>query len=121
MVALEQLHEAAESFRLKMNANAQVKKLLAKWSPTIHFTGTDGSACTLTVTIKNGEALEARKERVGQADLEVLGTSQDLYDIFSGRLNPTQKYLDGEIRVKGNQSDVIKLDAITMLLWPEED
>jgi len=28
-------------------------------------------------------------------------------------------YLSGDILVKGHQADVIKLDAITMIIWPE--
>jgi hypothetical protein len=40
--------------------------------------------------------------------------------MFEGRLDPTPKYLSGEILVKGHQADVIKLDAITMIIWPED-
>jgi hypothetical protein len=30
-----------------------------------------------------------------------------------------QKYLRGEIKVKGSQEDVMRLDAISYVIWPE--
>ncbi len=46
-------------------------------------------------------------------------TSEDLCNMFWGDLNPSQKYLQGEIRVKASQEDVVRLDAITMIIWPD--
>ena len=39
--------------------------------------------------------------------------------MFWGDLNSVQKYLRGEIVVKGSQEDVMRLDAISYVIWPE--
>jgi hypothetical protein len=39
--------------------------------------------------------------------------------MFWGDLNPVQKYLRGEIAVKGSQEDVMRLDAISYVIWPD--
>jgi hypothetical protein len=39
--------------------------------------------------------------------------------MFWGDLNPSQKYLDGLIKVKATQEDIMRLDAITMIIWPD--
>ncbi|MCC6751796.1 MAG: SCP2 sterol-binding domain-containing protein [Deltaproteobacteria bacterium] len=120
MPTAAELLQAANEFREKMNGHPKVRKLLKRWSPTLHFTASDDAAAKLSLRIDGGEAGPAVEGHQGSCDLEVLGTAQDLGDMFRGRINPTQKYLNGEIRVKGHQADIIKLDAITMIIWPEE-
>jgi putative sterol carrier protein len=120
MPTAAEILEVANDFRAKMNAHPKIRKLLKRWSPTLHFTASDDPAVKLSLRIDGGEAGPALEGHQGTRDLEVLGTAQDLGDMFRGRLNPTQKYLNGELRVKGHQADIIKLDAITMILWPEE-
>ncbi|MCC6763904.1 MAG: SCP2 sterol-binding domain-containing protein [Deltaproteobacteria bacterium] len=120
MSSAAELIQAANSFRDLMNDNPRIQKLLKRWSPTLHFTATDDAAARLSLRIDGGKAGPAEEGHQGRCDLEVLGTAQDLGDMFRGRMNPTQKYLNGEIRVKGHQADIIKLDAITMIIWPEE-
>jgi hypothetical protein len=39
--------------------------------------------------------------------------------MFWGDLNPTQKYLSGELQIKGSQEDIMRLDAISAVIWPE--
>ena len=45
--------------------------------------------------------------------------SETFCDMFWGDLNPVQKYLRGEITVKGSQEDVMRLDAISYVIWPD--
>jgi len=49
----------------------------------------------------------------------VTSESETFCDMFWGDLNPVQKYLRGEIKVKGSQEDVMRLDAISYVIWPD--
>ena len=51
--------------------------------------------------------------------MAVTAKSEVLCDMFWGDLNPNSKYLAGEIRVKASQEDIMRLDAITMVIWPD--
>lgn len=112
--------KAAIDFKDRMNDNMKVRKLLKRWNPRIHF-DTKDSGVKLTFTMSGGMAVSAEEGHVGDADLTVtFPTAADLVDMFSGRLDPTPMYLSGDVLVKGHQADVIKLDAITMIIWPEK-
>jgi hypothetical protein len=39
--------------------------------------------------------------------------------MFWGDINPMPKYLRGEIQVRGSQEDIMRLDAISYVIWPE--
>ena len=67
----------------------------------------------------NGEIVSFEAGASGAPDIIVTTTSENLCDMFWGDLNPSQKYLSGEIKVKATQEDVIRLDAITMIIWPD--
>ena len=47
-------------------------------------------------------------------------SSETLCDMFWGDLNPAQKYLRGELKLKASQEDVMRLDAINLIIWPED-
>ncbi|MBW2364618.1 MAG: SCP2 sterol-binding domain-containing protein, partial [Deltaproteobacteria bacterium] len=66
-----------------------------------------------------GEITKIENEAQGTPDVIIEGTSEDLCDMFWGDINPTQKYLKGEIKVKGSQEDIMRIDAITAIIWPE--
>lgn len=111
--------KAANDFKDKMNENMKVRKLLKRWNPLIHFDTRD-SDVRLTFKMSEGMAVSVEEGHIGDAELAVtFPTVIDLIDMFSGKLDPTSMYLSGDILVKGHQADVIKLDAITMIIWPE--
>ncbi len=121
MKSNQDILEGANDFRHKVNENEKVRKLLKRWSPVIHFETKD-SEIAITVDMKGGQVSSVEEGYIGDADLVVLfPTTEDLNDMFYGKLDPTPMYLSGDILVKGHQADVIKLDAITMIIWPEED
>ncbi len=53
------------------------------------------------------------------ADLLVEGASGVLVSIFSGASTPTEPYMSGDLRVRGAQDDVMRLDIIALLIWGE--
>ena len=50
-------------------------------------------------------------------DVVVTGTSEDFCDMFWGDLNPSEKYMSGEITLQGSQEDVMRIDAISMVAF----
>ena len=40
-------------------------------------------------------------------------------DFPDREFGPVQKYLRGEITVQGSQEDVMRLDAISAVIWPD--
>jgi len=119
MTDINECLKAANEFKDKMNASKKIRKLLKRWKPLMHFE-TDDSDVKLTFEMSEGIAVDVREGHVGEADLVVtFPTAGDLVNMFIGKLDPTPMYLSGDILVKGHQADVIKLDAITMIIWPE--
>jgi len=51
-----------------------------------------------------------------QPDLIVRGSSEDLTDIFWGDANPASNYMQGAIKVQGSQENVMRLDAMAMMI-----
>jgi putative sterol carrier protein len=70
------------------------------------------------MVVVTGEITAFQVGQDGTPDIVVQATSEDLCDMFWGDLNPSQKYLRGEIIVKASQEDVMRLDAISMIIWP---
>jgi putative sterol carrier protein len=71
------------------------------------------------MTVVEGEIVKNGRETEGMPDVVIETDSETLCDMFWGDINPTQKYLKGEIKVKGSQEDVMRIDAITAVIWPE--
>jgi hypothetical protein len=112
--------KAANEFKDRMNGNPKVRQLLKRWNPLMHFDARD-SAVRITFRMSEGMAVSAEEGHRGEADLSVtFPTAGNLVDMFMGRLDPTPMYLSGDILVRGHQADVIKLDAITMIIWPDK-
>lgn len=120
MLDIHESLKAANEFKDKINDNEKIRKLLKRWNSLMHFDAKD-SDVRLTFKMNGGMAESVEEGHIGDADLVVMfPTVKDLVDMFSGRLDPTPMYLSGDILVKGHQADVIKLDAITMIIWPEK-
>ncbi len=121
MVSGQDIIEGAREFRNKVNDNTKVRKLLKRWSPVIHYETRD-SDIAITMDMTGGHIAPIEEGHAGEADLVVIfPTTQEWSDMLRGYLDPTPMYLSGDILVKGHQADVIKLDAITMIIWPDQD
>jgi putative sterol carrier protein len=69
--------------------------------------------------VNRGEITRTCDGHEGVPDIVVTTHSEVFCDMFWGDLNPVQKYLRGEITVKGSQEDVMRLDAISYVIWPD--
>ena len=72
-----------------------------------------------TMTVVAGETTKVEEGLVGTPDIIVTTGSETLCDMFWGDLNPAQKYLSGELKLKASQEDVMRLDAINLIIWPD--
>ena len=55
----------------------------------------------------------------GAPDLVVEAPADVLAAIFGGQAPPTEPYMEGTLRVRGQQDDLMRLDIISLLIWGE--
>ena len=118
MATSEEIMEALADFREQCNNNKRLRRMQRDWSKIIHYKAID-TGDSFTSTVVEGELVKNEAGAVGTPDVVVECDSETMCDMFWGDINPTQKYLRGEIKVKGSQEDVMRIDAITAIIWPE--
>jgi putative sterol carrier protein len=116
LATAEELHEAFAEWRTRSNDNARLTKMVKGWDRVIHFTTTD-TAEGFTMRVQDQRLSELETGHHGQPDVIVTGSSEDFCDLFWGDLNPSEKYLSGEITLLGSQQDVMRIDAISMVAF----
>jgi putative sterol carrier protein len=118
MASAAEILEALADFQKQCNENKRLRKMQRDWTKVLHYTASDtGDAFTMTVVA--GETTGVKPGRQGTPDVVVETDSETLCNMFWGDVNPTQKYMRGEIKVKATQEDVMRIDAITAVIWPE--
>jgi len=118
MASAKEILEALEDFQKQCNENKRLRRMQRDWTKVLHYRATDtGDAFTMTVAA--GESTGVMIGCEGTPDVLVEADSETLCDMFWGDNNPTQKYMRGEIKVKASQEDVMRIDAITAVIWPE--
>ena len=118
MATSQEILEALADYQGQCNENKRLRKMQRDWSKLIHFVAED-TGDKFTMNVVKGEIISFESGTNGTPDIIVTTTSENFCDMFWGDLNPSQKYLQGEIRVKASQEDVVRLDAITMIIWPD--
>ena len=116
MATTEELAEAFDQWRTRSNDNPRLTKMVKGWNRTIHFITSD-TAQTYTMRVEDQALSELAAGAVGQPDVIVTGSSEDFCDMFWGDLNPSEKYMSGEITLAGSQEDVMRIDAISMVAF----
>jgi putative sterol carrier protein len=117
MATREELREALDDYVENASKNERVLRSLKNWNCVIYFEATDINA-SFTMYIRGGKAtvVEGAQE---QPDLIVRGGSEDLANIFWCDENPASNYMQGAIKVQGAQEDVMRLDAMALLIYLE--
>ena len=118
MASGEQILEALADYQIQCNQNARLRRMQRDWTRLLHFHAEETNDW-FTMNVVKGEIVSFESGAQGAPDIVVSSVSENLCDMFWGDLNPSQKYLQGEIRVKATQEDVVRLDAITMIIWPD--
>jgi putative sterol carrier protein len=119
MATREEIAGAYAEWRQRSNANARLKKMVRGWDRVIHFATTD-TTDAFTVEVVGQELSELTFGHVGTPDVIVTGSSEDFCDMFWGDLNPSEKYMSGEIILAGSQHDVMRIDAISMVAFLDQ-
>jgi putative sterol carrier protein len=111
--------EAYADWRERCNGNERLRRMLRGWDRVVHLVATDtGDRFTVQVRDQTLSALADGTDEV--ADLIVTATSEDFADMFWGDLNPSEKYMSGEITLAGAQEDVMRLDAMSMVAFLDQ-
>ena len=118
MATWDELDEALADYTVNCNSNERLRKMQRDWTRMLHFVCQD-TGDTFYMEVDRGEITATGKGHVGVPDIIVTTESETFCDMFWGDLNPVQKYLRGEIAVKGSQEDVMRLDAISYIIWPD--
>ncbi len=118
MATSQDILEALADYKMQCNENKRLRKMQRDWTKLLHFIAED-TGDKFTMNVVKGEIVAYEPGASGAPDIIVTTTSENFCDMFWGDLNPSQKYLQGEIRVKATQEDIVRLDAITMIIWPD--
>ena len=116
MATLEEIREAYAEWRGRSNGNPRLTKMVRGWDRVIQFRTTD-NGLGFTMRVENQQLSELDTEPIEVCDVVVTGTSEDFCDMFWGDLNPSEKYMSGEITLQGSQEDVMRIDAISMVAF----
>ena len=118
MATSQEILQALADYQVNCNDNKRLRRMQRDWTKLLHFNAED-TGDLFTMNVISGEIVSFGAGEEGTPDIIVTTISENLCDMFWGDLNPSQKYLQGEIRVKATQEDVVRLDAITMIIWPD--
>ena len=110
--------KALDDYTISCNTNERLRKMQRDWSRVLHFICSD-TEDTFTMDVDSGEITRTEAGHLGVPDIVVTTDSETFCDMFWGDLNPVAKYLRGEIKVQGSQEDVMRLDAISYVIWPD--
>jgi len=119
MATPQEITEALLDFQVQCNKNERLRRMQRDWSKVIHILAEDSDSQN-TMTVVEGEITKIEESLQGTPDIIVTTNSETLCDMFWGDLNPVQKYLHGELKLKASQEDVMRLDAINLIVWPDE-
>jgi putative sterol carrier protein len=118
MADTKEVLEALQEYTRLSNGNARLRRMNKDWSKVVQLYATDLKQ-NFTMIVQGGEITEVNQGSANSPDIIISATSEIFCDMFWGDLNPTQKYLTGELQVKGSQEDIMRLDAISAVIWPE--
>jgi len=116
MATKQEIIDAYCDWRVRCNENERLKRMLRGWDRVVHLVAVDCDE-SFTVEVKEQQLSEISEGCVGTPDLVVIATSEDFADLFWGDLNPSEKYMSGEIVLRGSQEDVMRLDAMSMVAF----
>lgn len=117
MATHEELREALDDYVAQARKSERVTRSLRSWNCTIYIEAVDlGAGFTMRIQDANVTLSDGAN---GAADLIVKGSSEDLADIFWCDANPASNYMQGAIAVQGPQAHVMRLDAMSLLIYLE--
>jgi len=117
MATREELREALDDYVSQAKKSERVARSLRNWICNIFIETTDIQAA-FTMVIKDRSAA-IYDGQYDQPDLIVRGSSEDLTNIFWCDANPASNYMQGAVKIQGSQDNVMRLDAMALLIYTE--
>jgi hypothetical protein len=115
-VTAREIREALDDYIEQANGNERVRRTLRGWRCRVHLAANDSTAA-FTMVIADRAIATVEEGLEGEADLLIETTGREFADIFWGETNPVERYNQGAITVRGSQEDLMRLDAMTMLVF----
>lgn len=118
MATKEELREALDDYVMQAHKSERVLRSIRNWHCVIYIEATDLNAEGFTMIVGNSNAM-VQDGIPEKPDLIVRGSSEDLTDIFWCDKNPASNYMQGAIKVQGSQENIMRLDAMSLLIYLE--
>jgi putative sterol carrier protein len=115
----DEIAQAYADWRQRCNENERLRRMLRGWDRVVHLVAVD-TGDRFTVVVRGQTLDELIDGTDAVADLVVTATSEDFADLFWGDLNPSEKYMSGEITLAGSPDDVMRLDAMSMVAFLDQ-
>jgi putative sterol carrier protein len=117
MATYEELREALTEYVEQVRKNARVMRSLRHWQCVIDIEAVDlGQGFTMHI---HNSQVTVQDGLVEQPDLIIRGNSEHLTDIFWCDANPASAYMQGVITSQGSQDHILRLDAVSLLIFLE--
>lgn len=114
---MKTLINTLQEFQIEVNQNSRLKPLIQNWNRNIILECED-SGRFFSILVRDAKVVDIlEKEEEIEKNLHVCAEEQILTEIFTGELNPSTAFLDGDVEVFGDDGDKIKLDAISLVIW----
>jgi putative sterol carrier protein len=117
MATSAELREALDDYVTQAEKSERVTRSLRNWNCNVYVEATDISAA-FTMVIKDSKTA-IHDGQYEQPDLIVRGSSEDLANIFWCDANPASNYMQGAVKIQGSQDNVMRLDAMALLIYME--
>lgn len=110
------LDAALAEFVAACTENPRLREMNRDWSRVIQVVSSDGPE-PYWIACDHGILSWGKGERPW--DLRIDASGEILSAVFTGQLSPTEPYDVGDLMVKGQQDDLMRLDIMTLLIWGE--
>ena len=117
MASYTELQEAINDYIEQGHSSPRVLKSLRNWQCTIYIEASDLQQ-GFTMRIKDAQ-VSIQAGGTETPDLIVRGSSEDLANIFWCDANPASNYMQGAVKIQGSSEDVMRLDAMSQLIYLE--
>jgi hypothetical protein len=111
------LAETLRQFRDTVNADTRLRTTLKGWEPVIVVEATE-TGWKQCLVVRDCQIADIRAEGAqGAHTVHLLAEEAVLNAVFSGSLNPTEAFLNGDLQIFADDKDQVKLDVISLMLW----
>ncbi len=117
MVPGSEMDAVLEAFARRFNASPELPVMTTGWDRTILVRARE-AGWTRTLRVQGGHLRTLGSEETPEgADIVLEGASDMLAAIFRGEISPTEPFLDGALMVRSSETDMMKLDVFTIMVW----